>query len=341
MEDQIPLTSRDEPSKTPTSSHDLDRSRGPKTAIDRLKAPLRVFGTGWRDAKYISQYIRDKHSRRFWIHVALFFVLMLALMSSGLIVLASDNSSGQYCDPGGNFDFTQTYNPWAREHTFQITLGFGRMTFTQAKAIDVVWDVVVGRGGQFLLAAICFHVFSKSLGLRLEQPKASISYGGFRAIVFERPTLSSTLKLVLDLRSTAGWRTKASVLWMIIASIYVVAFPTMTSAMTGYSSNVDAYFDDGTGNGKIPIPESGYFHRAIYLVTGASRIEGLSLSDTYLVGNRGFGEPYNDPDLDYMECLVRRNFSIPSDQGDCLLAHDITQCKLICVWLRKAWPCMA
>lgn len=47
------------------------------------------------------------------------------------------------CLPDDSFSLRpDTYQYWSVSGFFQITLGFGNMTFTQAKAIDVIWDFV-------------------------------------------------------------------------------------------------------------------------------------------------------------------------------------------------------
>jgi hypothetical protein len=46
------------------------------------------------------------------------------------------------CRPDASFSLdTSSYDYWAASGFFQVTLGFGELTFTAAKAIDVVWDV--------------------------------------------------------------------------------------------------------------------------------------------------------------------------------------------------------
>lgn len=50
-------------------------------------------------------------------------------------------SSG--CNPDDSFSpYTTAYDWWAPRGFFQITLAFGYLTFTQAKVIDIVWDIV-------------------------------------------------------------------------------------------------------------------------------------------------------------------------------------------------------
>ena len=47
------------------------------------------------------------------------------------------------CLPDGTFSIYQdSYNAWSISGFFQVTMRFGDFTFTQAKVIDVVWDIV-------------------------------------------------------------------------------------------------------------------------------------------------------------------------------------------------------
>jgi hypothetical protein len=47
-----------------------------------------------------------------------------------------------FCDAGGNYHFESTPSFWAPSQAFQISLAFGSMSFSTAKIVDVVWDVV-------------------------------------------------------------------------------------------------------------------------------------------------------------------------------------------------------
>ena len=47
------------------------------------------------------------------------------------------------CLPDLSFNLRpSTYQYWSNSGFFQITLGGGHLTFTQAKAVDVLWDIV-------------------------------------------------------------------------------------------------------------------------------------------------------------------------------------------------------
>jgi hypothetical protein len=48
-----------------------------------------------------------------------------------------------FCDPDGSFNTgLESVSAWRPSAAFQITLGFGSMSFSTAKFIDIIWDVV-------------------------------------------------------------------------------------------------------------------------------------------------------------------------------------------------------
>lgn len=59
----------------------------------------------------------------------------------GMNEISAGDVLWEYCAPDGSFSLEPT-NPWKPQWAFQITLAFGSLTFTQAKAIDIVWDIV-------------------------------------------------------------------------------------------------------------------------------------------------------------------------------------------------------
>jgi hypothetical protein len=93
---------------------------------------------------------RDLKSR--WQIGALWVLCLLVFtgLVYGLVLLALIGHPGVNlalsvtpCQPDGKF-YTNPddFNYWHSSDLFQITLGFGKLTFTSAKVIDVVWDVV-------------------------------------------------------------------------------------------------------------------------------------------------------------------------------------------------------
>lgn len=146
------------------------------------------------------------------------------------------------------FPWNETVNEyWDSSTALFITLGSGRYTYPEAKAIDVLWDLLVGRGGQILAAAMAFTVIRKSLTLSMEQKSVpvSLAFGVyFRSITV---VLVGSILQNLSLRSRARQhQDKAVPLWRLSSwfylCVYVLILPTVISAMTGYQTTGSIYF---------------------------------------------------------------------------------------------------
>ena len=159
------------------------------------------------------------------------------------------------CNANGTFtpNRSPTYSLWDGSGLFEITLTWGKMTFSQAKAVDVVWDIVIGRGGQAIFLYVAFKVFTMTLSRTMEQD--AVSYGTFEALAFTSPTFVSPWILCRDFVSNRGPRAKAAVAWTIFASFFVLAFPTLNDTVSGYSTNMEAFLKDKTG---VLVPFSSY-----------------------------------------------------------------------------------
>jgi hypothetical protein len=81
-----------------------------------------------------------------------------------------------------------------------------------------------------------------------------VSYGTFEAITFRNSTFASLWLMTRDYATNGGVRAKAAITWMIMASLYVLAFPTLMSAMTGYASN-----SQGMLSSALPLPTIASF----------------------------------------------------------------------------------
>ena len=78
----------------------------------------------------------------------------------------------------------------------------------------------------------------------MEQEPQGVTYSTFEALAFVPPSLEQTFRLVVDTATNKGLRAKVVIVWITIASSFVLAFPTLASAMSGYSTNVDAFVLD-------------------------------------------------------------------------------------------------
>lgn len=105
-----------------------------------VESARRLAVETWQDVK------RDSRSAR-WGRGGLWFLFFLwgvgLLVALVLVPLLAATSSSSACKPDGSFSVTDQYDAWNIDDFFQITVTvFGKLTFTEAKLIDVIWDVV-------------------------------------------------------------------------------------------------------------------------------------------------------------------------------------------------------
>jgi hypothetical protein len=109
-------------------------------------------------------------------------ILLLTASFAGTFFTVKDpyTSSNDlfYCNADGNVQMRQTggYKPfWDPNLFFTINVSVkDNMSFTEAKLIDAVWDLGVGRGGQMLAAWITYRVLRRSLTLVMESNTITI-----------------------------------------------------------------------------------------------------------------------------------------------------------------------
>lgn len=121
--------------------------------------------------------------------------------------------------------------PWTSWSTlFEVNIRTGHLSFSNAKIIDVAFDIVVGRGGQACLVWIAYRVYTDVL-IHITESQ-NIRYELFAAIAL-RPNDIRTLGIaVTSVSSTMNLRTKFMLVWTTLAMLYVLAYPTLISAAT-------------------------------------------------------------------------------------------------------------
>ena len=181
------------------------------------------------------------------LFVVVALLALLVLFGGGSDTLSS--SSG--CDPNGNVHLPNAGIPgiWSTDWFLAITLGFGNYSYSTAKAIDIVWDILVGRVGQAIAAALVYFVFSKSLLFSMEHTPAR--YEKFVAMAYT-PTTFSALLTYTAWNPWRKWRPLQlrqclTGLALVFTTIYVLAFPTLAAAMTGYQTLSSAMLPTSNG----------------------------------------------------------------------------------------------
>jgi hypothetical protein len=143
------------------------------------------------------------------------------------------------------------------EKLFVLGRTFGQFTFSQVKTIDVVWDVVIGRGVQLVAWWVGYVVFSDALLRAIERHPASFRI--FQRIALEGPSLISLWTLVKELWCAKSKKTKALFFYMWLATLYIISIPMFLSAMTGYDSTSIAWVNlDDSSNNIVPASSLAY-----------------------------------------------------------------------------------
>ncbi|KAF2436487.1 hypothetical protein EJ08DRAFT_674383 [Tothia fuscella] len=126
-----------------------------------------------------------------------------------------------------------------------IDVVYGPLQFWAAKLIDTIWDLAVGRGLQLLFWYLSYLVFSNAL-LRSMEISAS-PFHTFLGLTLDNCSLSSLGAIIRDFKHYSTLQNRALFVAIGLASCYVLALPTILSAMTGYSNVTYPFVESGSG----------------------------------------------------------------------------------------------
>jgi hypothetical protein len=219
---------------------------------------------------------------------------------------ASTNSPF-FCNADGNLKMQtrngRSYEPlWDPALFFIINITYGELSFTTAKVIDACWDAVIGRGGQMLVAVLAYRVLRRSFTLTGEGN--TIPIATITSLYCHRIQIGTTWDLTRTVCLCRGkmhpiptgilLSSKIRLLAQILVCLYVLAFATLVSVMTGYRAELTGVFDHHETNSTILKPFDGIYRSRMILYDGG-RIGLLSNP----MGCRGvFDEDDQDGNLD-------------------------------------------
>lgn len=194
-----------------------------------------------------------------WLPLIVFAILVATLFTV-VTLLGNGVSSGYdkdanfYCDPNGNIQYqfsTSTYaakSPyWNGDLFFSVTMGFHGLSFVQARAIDLCFDAIVGRGSQVLVALATYPIFRRAVLRSMEVRELSLAL--LIPFFVERVSFYTVWSMIWNMRSTRPKqpesraqvrRPKLRVDWriviIILISCYILALPTLLAAMASYQA---------------------------------------------------------------------------------------------------------
>ncbi|KAG9194140.1 hypothetical protein G6011_04175 [Alternaria panax] len=225
---------------------------------------------------------QEKWSPFPWRVTSILLALPLAL--AGIIGLATAAETvsqsyirGQDCYPNGLWKEASgaTWRIMDSSYFFTPNLSFGAMTFTQVKVIDIAWDLIIGRGGQLLLAWTNYRVFNEWLVYHMEMHHTS--YKLYAAVAFETTTMGTLGVLGKEFLAFGAGTWKRLFRWlailsMLLSTLYVIAFPTLMAAMTGYIATSQPYIEDFDKN----LLEWSQVKEVAYIINDAHRLDGFN-----------------------------------------------------------------
>lgn len=133
------------------------------------------------------------------------------------------------------------------ENAFMINLRSGQhLSFAEAKMVDVVWDLFVGQGGRLLMAWGAYRVFMDGLVSLLET--TPVSYEMYASLVFDTTSLLSTWKATKVVIKSGRLRSRVFMFCFCLATFYILAFPTLMGAATGYVNPSKVGYSMSDGN---------------------------------------------------------------------------------------------
>ncbi|EWG40988.1 hypothetical protein FVEG_15207 [Fusarium verticillioides 7600] len=250
-----------------------------------------------------------------WNFSVLGLLIYLCLLPLGL----SDAESP--CQPDGEFRFGGIDRPgrfdwWAPRGFFQITLSWGRLSFGTAKLVDVIWDLVIGRGGQTLMTLVSWRVFVEYLQLSLLTKPAA--YSTVWLIRFQKDNSAlATWKLATGF-AKVGLASKKVMCFMIWTALLILAFPTFASSMTGYTPYNKAYVNSRSGK-LIQFPAIAPI---AYMIRDGDRVDSLHRDYPVLWKGNSTITSRSSTEL-YETCDEPQDLS--NVQADCQLQKDVSE----------------
>jgi hypothetical protein len=217
-----------------------------------------------------------------WRLTLIVLTLPLALATIVVLAAAAEMASQSYilgrdCYPNGMWKEATgaTWRIMDSSYFFTPNLSFGTFTFTQVKVVDIAWDLIIGRGGQLLLAWVNYRVFNEWLVYHMELHPTS--YKLYAAVAFETTTIGTLGVLAKEFLAFGQGTWKRFFRWlailsMLLSTIYVLSFPTLMAAMTGYIATYEPYIEDYDHN----LIEWRQIKQVAHIINDAERLGSYS-----------------------------------------------------------------
>lgn len=111
-------------------------------------------------------------------------------------------------------------------------MNFGQMQFAQAKAIDLAWNSLVGRGVQAVLIYLsCKFFYAVLMYISERHP---VTYELFAAVSLTPKGTSGCRPLFKAVLCNSDLKSRLMLLWLLGTTIYIALTPILIDALSGY-----------------------------------------------------------------------------------------------------------
>lgn len=119
----------------------------------------------------------------------------------------------------------------------------GNFTLGQAKAIDLSWNTVLGRGGQAIMGYTSYNVVASALTRIAEH--TPVKYELFAGLALYPTDVFTMIPLAKGLGNLRGWRSKFAMAWLLFSAALVFAFPSLIDTSSGYLQPQTLFYVSG------------------------------------------------------------------------------------------------
>lgn len=232
------------------------------------------------------------------------------------------------CMPNGRPAIPYTSSLWSPDNVFDITVGFtnlddtdclsgpqtgaflgvrfdgncGGYSFNTVRIIDLVFDVIIGRLGQTLLAYTAYQIFSRVLTALMYE--GEIPYRIYTTVAFRPSSLLGVWDAIYCTFKSSR-RARWIYACITLTIIYILFIPTLVSATTGYTRYTVPYVENSTDGvpGGFTNCKGGLSPAFGWLSLNSYAVEQNNQTVPRFIGNEII--PFGAHDLDWIDCTSR------------------------------------
>lgn len=168
-------------------------------------------------------------------------------VSSGFtknLFYCDNNNKIRYKYSDDSFEDRSPY--WDGNLFLSVTMGLHGLSFSEAKAIDILFDLICGRGSQILVSLLAYPILRRAILRSMEARDFSLAL--LVPFLLERISANTLWAMLANMRvrrKVSGSeeqtpRSKIRIDWRTVLTIligsYILALPTFLSAMTSYQA---------------------------------------------------------------------------------------------------------